>query len=99
MRTTPRRKRRAVGRVPVLAYRRRLLLGPTRHKSCSVMPAQFLSVPRLVLLPCAVLLISFSTVATPLAGLARDIALPPGVEQVTSVEGITEYRLANGLSV
>jgi zinc protease len=26
-------------------------------------------------------------------------ALPPGVERVTSVEGITEYRLANGLKV
>jgi zinc protease len=26
-------------------------------------------------------------------------ALPPGVQQVTSVEGITEYRLANGLKV
>ncbi|MCX6618524.1 MAG: pitrilysin family protein [Acidobacteria bacterium] len=26
-------------------------------------------------------------------------ALPPGVERVTSVEGITEYRLANGLRV
>ena len=26
-------------------------------------------------------------------------ALPPGVQQVTSVEGITEYRLPNGLKV
>ena len=26
-------------------------------------------------------------------------ALPPGISQVTSVEGITEYRLANGLQV
>jgi len=34
-----------------------------------------------------------------LAGLARaqTPALPPGVERVASVEGITEYRLANGL--
>ncbi|HWP41989.1 MAG TPA: hypothetical protein VNO14_02050, partial [Blastocatellia bacterium] len=26
-------------------------------------------------------------------------ALPKGVERITSVEGITEYRLANGLRV
>jgi zinc protease len=34
----------------------------------------------------------------PMAGSAW-AALPPGVSQVTSVEGITEYRLANGLQV
>lgn len=35
--------------------------------------------------------------ATPAAG--QSAALPAGVERVTSVEGITEYRLANGLKV
>lgn len=30
---------------------------------------------------------------------AQSVALPPGVTRVTSVEGITEYRLANGLRV
>ena len=33
------------------------------------------------------------------APLALAQALPPGMTQVTSVEGITEYRLANGLQV
>ena len=31
------------------------------------------------------------------ATAAAQAALPPGVERVTSVEGITEYRLANGM--
>ncbi len=31
--------------------------------------------------------------------VAQPVALPPGMTQVTSVEGITEYRLANGLQV
>jgi hypothetical protein len=30
---------------------------------------------------------------------AKTITLPPGVTRVTSVEGITEYRLENGLRV
>src|SRR5882762_920305 len=29
----------------------------------------------------------------------QSVALPTGVEKVTSVEGITEYRLTNGLQV
>jgi zinc protease len=38
--------------------------------------------------------------AAPARGLAaQGPALPPGVERVTSVEGITEYRLPNGLRV
>src|SRR5215210_76333 len=45
-----------------------------------------------------------ATVAAPiniLAGAAQgaQAALPKGVERVTSVEGITEYRLTNGLRV
>ncbi|HEV2914682.1 MAG TPA: pitrilysin family protein [Pyrinomonadaceae bacterium] len=36
---------------------------------------------------------------TPTAAAAAAIPLPAGVERVTSVEGITEYRLANGLRV
>ena len=30
---------------------------------------------------------------------AREIRVPAGVEKITSVEGITEYRLANGMTV
>src|SRR5262245_29315002 len=30
---------------------------------------------------------------------AADIKLPPGVTRVTTVEGITEYRLQNGLRI
>ena len=42
------------------------------------------------------LLIVFS----PFSTFAQNkLKLPEGVEYVTSVEGITEYRLANGLSV
>jgi zinc protease len=37
--------------------------------------------------------------AAPLAAQAPATALPAGITQVTSVEGITEYRLANGLQV
>jgi len=33
------------------------------------------------------------------AGFAADVPLPQGVTKVTSVEGITEYNLANGLRV
>lgn len=33
------------------------------------------------------------------AGKPAGVALPAGVEQVNSIEGITEYRLANGLRV
>ena len=37
--------------------------------------------------------------AAPAVQAPAPAALPPGVERVTSVEGITEYRLANGLRV
>ena len=40
-----------------------------------------------------------SLAATALGQTASAPALPAGVERVTSVEGITEYRLANGLRV
>jgi zinc protease len=40
-------------------------------------------------------LIAIASINTP----AQNPALPKGVERVTSVEGITEYRLANGLKV
>jgi zinc protease len=40
-------------------------------------------------------LIAIASITTP----AQNPALPKGVERVTSVEGITEYRLANGLRV
>ena len=37
--------------------------------------------------------------AAALFALGARAALPPGVTQVTTVEGITEYRLDNGLRV
>ncbi len=33
------------------------------------------------------------------AAIAAPVALPPGITHVTSVEGIDEYRLANGLQL
>jgi zinc protease len=41
---------------------------------------------------------AFTVAARGVAGV-QQAALPKGVERVTSVEGITEYRLANGLRV
>ena len=43
----------------------------------------------------AFVLIAIASITAP----AQNPALPKGVERVTSVEGITEYRLANGLRV
>src|SRR5947207_658219 len=40
-------------------------------------------------------LIAIASITTP----AQNPPLPKGIERVTSVEGITEYRLANGLRV
>jgi zinc protease len=40
---------------------------------------------------------SVTSTATAQAPAAATASLPAGVERVTSVEGITEYRLANGL--
>jgi zinc protease len=46
------------------------------------------------------LLLAFALIAiASITALAQNPALPKGVERVTSVEGITEYRLANGLRV
>ena len=42
----------------------------------------------------AISVLSLSTYAR-----AADAALPAGMQKVTAVEGITEYRLANGLRV
>src|SRR5215471_6875643 len=48
----------------------------------------------------AVLLLTLTIGLTARAGASQQApALPPGVQQVTSVEGFTEYRLANGLRV
>jgi zinc protease len=44
-----------------------------------------------------VLLVAWLLAAAPLAAAAQQPALPTGTERITSVEGITEYRLANGL--
>src|SRR5438552_2350116 len=43
----------------------------------------------------ALALVAIASVPSP----AQNPALPKGIERVTSVEGITEYRLANGLRV
>jgi zinc protease len=43
----------------------------------------------------ALALIALASISTP----AQNAALPKGIERVTSVEGITEYRLPNGLKV
>lgn len=40
-----------------------------------------------------------TTATEKVAPVAKPVALPKGVTQITSVEGITEYRLANGLKV
>src|SRR3984893_14923991 len=46
------------------------------------------------------LLLAFALIAiASMSAPAQNPALPKGVERVTSVEGITEYRLANGLRV
>src|SRR6185369_12466853 len=49
------------------------------------------------------LVLAFSASASPAAGpapkAAQQVALPKGVERGASVEGITEYRLDNGLRV
>ncbi len=49
------------------------------------------------LLPAGALLLSAGALLLPADALAQ--ALPAGVTKVTAVEGITEYRLANGLTV
>jgi zinc protease len=46
------------------------------------------------------LMLAFALIAVAsISAPAQNPALPKGVERVTSVEGITEYRLANGLRV
>ena len=44
-------------------------------------------------------LAAFTASALAQAQTPSPAALPPGMTRVTSVEGITEYRLANGLQV
>src|SRR6476620_10621488 len=45
------------------------------------------------------LLLLFAFVPLALLSAAAHAALPPGVTKITSVEGVDEYRLANGLNV
>src|SRR5260221_9702446 len=50
------------------------------------------------------LFVSFTSRLISMAGClaaeaTKEIALPPGLERITSVEGITEYTLPNGLHV
>jgi zinc protease len=53
----------------------------------------------LLALVCAPTLVSAQTSAKSDAGQGARVELPPGIERVVSVEGITEYRLPNGLRV
>ena len=48
-------------------------------------------------LTAAFILLSFAT--TPFGVWAQDMKMPEGVQKITSVEGITEYSLPNGLKV
>ncbi len=60
------------------------------------------AVARIATLLCAMSLASFAMPAlpqTPPFGVAADARLPAGMTRVTSVEGITEYALPNGLHV
>ena len=41
----------------------------------------------------------FALIATVLIASASAVAQPTGVQKITSVEGITEYHLDNGLQV
>jgi zinc protease len=43
--------------------------------------------------------ILLSLTAAPMRVAAQDVKMPEGIQKVTSVEGITEYRLPNGLKV
>lgn len=45
------------------------------------------------------ILVAFTIASHSIGAAQRAVTLPKGVERVTSVEGITEYRLANGLRV
>jgi len=45
----------------------------------------------------AFILLSF--VVSPMRVAAQDMKMPEGIQKITSVEGITEYRLPNGLKV
>src|SRR5512143_979920 len=46
-----------------------------------------------------ILSLAGASLAPVLAAPSQQTALPKGVDRVTSVEGFTEYRLANGLRV
>jgi zinc protease len=54
---------------------------------------------RLYALVIAFILLSLTTTSASLPVSAQDVKLPEGVQRITSVEGITEYRLPNGLKV
>jgi zinc protease len=45
------------------------------------------------------IVLAFSFVSTSTSAQQSQPALPKGVERLTTVEGITEYRLSNGLRV
>lgn len=47
----------------------------------------------------ALALIITALATTPMRLFAQDLKMPEGIQKITSVEGITEYRLPNGLKV
>ena len=64
----------------------------TRYRTCSLLA--------IVCCTCLIAAVPAGAAAEQAAQTAPAVALPKGVERVTSVEGITEYRLtANGLKV
>src|SRR5450759_835166 len=87
---------------PRPACLRRRLNNP-KTEPCRYMTLMFLSPWRRTMktrmkifaLLSAFALIALASISTP----AQNPALPKGIERVTSVEGITEYRLLNGLKV
>jgi zinc protease len=62
------------------------------------MPTHSLSVLR-VIRSFLALAVALAVTGLPQVRSAEPIVLPAGVQEVTSVEGITEYKLANGLTV
>jgi zinc protease len=74
------------------------MLAPQVERELSVEERTMNAVKLLKVAALSVILASTGATAV-LAQQATPVKLPAGVERVTAVEGITEYRLANGLRV
>src|SRR5438874_13257135 len=66
-----------------------------RHLQLFSLGRNIMKTMKIYCLLLAFALIAIASITTP----AQNPPLPKGIERVTSVEGITEYRLANGLRV